>query len=177
MAKVDVKSAYRNIPIHPEDHWMTGMLWDGALYTYTCLPLAYGQCQRFSQQLLMQLSGYCENKSLNFVIYYLDNFLVIGAPSSPECTADLTTQLRVFDLLGLLVAVEKLEGPCPCLSFLGFELDLEAVVIHLPLPKLAMLQHLLKSWENQQLCTGKDLESWSESRLMPAKWCSPGRLS
>ena len=84
---------------------------------------------------------------------------------------------HVFDLLGLPVAVEKLEGPCPCLSFLGFELDLEAVVIHLPLPKLAMLQHLLKSWENQQLCTGKDLESWSESRLMPAKWCSPGRLS
>ena len=125
----------------------------------------------------MQLSGYCENKSLNFVIYYLDNFLVIGAPSSPECTADLTTQLRVFDLLGLLVAVEKLEGPCPCLSFLGFELDLEAVVIRLPLPKLAKLQHLLKSWEKQQLCTGKDLESWSESRLMPAKWCSPGRLS
>ena len=29
MVKVDVRSAYRNIPIHPEDRWMMGMLWDG----------------------------------------------------------------------------------------------------------------------------------------------------
>ena len=38
MAKVDVKSAYRNIPVHPEDRWMMGMMWEGALYIDTCLP-------------------------------------------------------------------------------------------------------------------------------------------
>lgn len=27
MAKVDVKSAYQNVPIHPEDRWLMGMLW------------------------------------------------------------------------------------------------------------------------------------------------------
>jgi len=26
MAKVDVKSAYRNIPVHPHDRWLMGML-------------------------------------------------------------------------------------------------------------------------------------------------------
>ena len=29
MAKVDVKSAYRNVPIHPDDRWLMGMLWEG----------------------------------------------------------------------------------------------------------------------------------------------------
>ena len=29
MAKVDVKSAYRNIPVHPDDRWMMGMMWEG----------------------------------------------------------------------------------------------------------------------------------------------------
>ena len=38
MAKVDVKSAYHNIPIHPEDWWMMGMMWEGALYVDRCLP-------------------------------------------------------------------------------------------------------------------------------------------
>ena len=38
MAKVDVKSAYRNIPVHSEDRWMMGMMWEGALYIDTCLP-------------------------------------------------------------------------------------------------------------------------------------------
>ena len=27
VAKIDVKSAYRNVPIHPEDRWLIGMLW------------------------------------------------------------------------------------------------------------------------------------------------------
>ena len=27
LAKVDVKSAYRHIPIHPDDRWLMGMLW------------------------------------------------------------------------------------------------------------------------------------------------------
>ena len=38
MAKVDVKSAYRNIPVHLEDRWMVGMMWEGGLYVDTCLP-------------------------------------------------------------------------------------------------------------------------------------------
>ena len=32
LAKVDIKSAYRHVPIHPDDRWLMGMLWDGALF-------------------------------------------------------------------------------------------------------------------------------------------------
>ena len=35
LAKVDVQSAYRNIPIHPEDRWLLGMVWEGGLYIDT----------------------------------------------------------------------------------------------------------------------------------------------
>ena len=38
MAKVDVKSAYRNVPIHPHDRWLMGTLWEGSLYIDTALP-------------------------------------------------------------------------------------------------------------------------------------------
>jgi type III secretion system FlhB-like substrate exporter len=38
MAKVDIKSAYRNIPVHPDDRWLMGMLWEGALFIDTALP-------------------------------------------------------------------------------------------------------------------------------------------
>ena len=31
MAKVDNKSAYRNVPVHPEDRWLMGMVWRDAL--------------------------------------------------------------------------------------------------------------------------------------------------
>ena len=79
-------------------------------------------------------------------MHYLDDFLVVGAPNSSEYVATLTTLLRVFDRLGLPVAVEKLEGPLSCLVFLGFQLDSEAMVICLPQLKLKELQFHIKSW-------------------------------
>ena len=38
LAKVDIRSAYRVVPIHPEDRWLLGMLWDGGLFLDLTLP-------------------------------------------------------------------------------------------------------------------------------------------
>ena len=38
IAKVDVKSAYRQVSIHPADRWLMGILWKGSLYVDTALP-------------------------------------------------------------------------------------------------------------------------------------------
>lgn len=38
LAKVDVKSAYQNVPIHLHNRWLMGMLWEGSLYIDTALP-------------------------------------------------------------------------------------------------------------------------------------------
>ena len=42
LAKVDIKSAFRNIPVHPKDRWMLGMRWEGGLFVDTVLP--FGLC-------------------------------------------------------------------------------------------------------------------------------------
>ena len=38
LAKVDIKSAYQIIPVHPEDRALLGMKWEGALYVDAALP-------------------------------------------------------------------------------------------------------------------------------------------
>ena len=38
LAKVDIKSAYRIIPIHPKDYHLLGMLWEGGLFIDLALP-------------------------------------------------------------------------------------------------------------------------------------------
>ena len=38
MAKFDLKSAYRNIPVHPDDSWLLGMVWEDKLFVDTALP-------------------------------------------------------------------------------------------------------------------------------------------
>jgi len=82
---------------------------------------------------------------------------------------------HMFNLLVLPVAVEKLEGPCPCLPFLGFELDSEAMVIRLPHSKLVELQHLIKSWESRRSCTRKDLKSLVGKLAHASQVVQPGR--
>ena len=41
LAKLDIRSAYRIVPVHPEDRWLLGMSWRGKVYINTVLP--FGQ--------------------------------------------------------------------------------------------------------------------------------------
>ena len=45
-------------------------------------------------------------EGVDFAIHYLDDYLVIGDTASLECAEALTTLLRVFDRLGLPVAMD-----------------------------------------------------------------------
>ncbi len=38
LAKIDIRSAYRIVSVHPDDRWLLGMSWEGALYVDTALP-------------------------------------------------------------------------------------------------------------------------------------------
>ena len=46
LAKVDIKSAYRIMPVHPEDRPLLGMQWKGELYVDTCLPFGLRSAPR-----------------------------------------------------------------------------------------------------------------------------------
>ena len=70
------------------------------------------------------------------MIHYLDDFLVTGAPGTSKCSIALGTMLDVFRRLGFPLAIEKLEGPTPCLEFLGFELDSQTMEVCLSMVKL-----------------------------------------
>ena len=58
------------------------------------------------------------------VLHYIDDFLLIGAPSSQECNKALSILLQLFRYLGLPVAQDKLAGPTTLLDFLGLEFDM-----------------------------------------------------
>ena len=38
LAKLDLKSAYRMVPVHPQDQWLLGMSWEDRILVDTCLP-------------------------------------------------------------------------------------------------------------------------------------------
>ena len=83
-------------------------------------------------------------------LHYLDDFLFIGAPETGECKQALERALTTCDTLGIPVAKHKVEGPSTCLSFLGIELDTQALQLRLPPEKLSRLQSLIKTWQGKK---------------------------
>jgi len=48
--------------------------------------------------------------------------------------------------LGVPATEEKMVGPITCLTFLGIEVDLEKLELHLPEEKLQRLKQMVKEW-------------------------------
>ena len=49
LSKVDVKSAYRMVPVHPDDRWLLGMVWGDQLFVDTVLPFGLRSAPKISQ--------------------------------------------------------------------------------------------------------------------------------
>ncbi|CAH3176987.1 unnamed protein product, partial [Porites lobata] len=49
LAKTDIKSAFRIIPIHPSDFPLLGMKWDNQFFFDVCLPMGLAMSHRFKQ--------------------------------------------------------------------------------------------------------------------------------
>ena len=80
LAKVDIRSAYRTVPVHPDDWQLMGMLWEQALFVDTALP-------RSAPKIFTAIADAAEwitkQVGVESIIHYLDDFLVIGAPDFP----------------------------------------------------------------------------------------------
>ena len=106
MGKVDVKTAYRNIPIHPDDWWLLGIRWEGGLFVDTTLPFGLRLAPKIFTAVADAVEWILKAEGVDFVIHCLDDFFVVGAPNSDECEANLLKVLEVFARLGLPVAVQ-----------------------------------------------------------------------
>ncbi len=113
LEKVDVKSAYRNVPVRPDDRWLMGMLWDGALFIDATLPFGLWSAPKIFTAIADAVEWIAREQGVRFAIHYLDDFLVLGPPESQECAKALSTLLEVFHRLGLPVATNKLARAPP----------------------------------------------------------------
>jgi len=119
----------------------------------TALPFGLRSAPKIFTAIADAVEWIARQKGVQFIIHYLDDFLVIGAPASLECAQALAILKSLFELLGLPVALAKLVGPVPCLDFLRLKLDSEPMEIHLPQPKLAELREPIQSWLGRKSCT------------------------
>lgn len=158
LAKIDVESAYRLIPVHPEDRLLLGMSWKGALYADASLPFGLRSAPKIFNAVADALQWIFGQES-TLSIHYLDDYLLFGSPESLECQLALDRTLITCHRLGVPIATHKTEGPSSQITFLGIELDTQAGILRLPHLKLVRLQREIKGWTSRKACSKRELLS------------------
>ena len=146
LAKVDIKNAFRLIPVHPGDRHLLAMQWHNQVYVDGCLPFGLRSAPKLFNLMADLLSWIATQEGIHCILHYLDDFLIIAPPHSPLCQQGLDKFTQLCDMLGIPLASEKVEGPTSCLSFLGITLDTNRMEIRLPQDKLARIQEMLGRW-------------------------------
>ena len=82
LAKFDIASAYRIVPVHPVDHQLLGMVWRDKLYVDGALPFGLRSAPKLFTALADGLLWIMGRHGVAESLHYLDDFLVLGAGGS-----------------------------------------------------------------------------------------------
>ena len=83
LAKMDIKQAYRNIPVAPEDRHLLGIQWNDTVYIDQVLPFGLRFAPLIFSAIADALLWIMQQKGVSRAIHYIDDFLIIG-PQTPQ---------------------------------------------------------------------------------------------
>ena len=159
MAKVDVKAAYRTIAVRPADWPLLGIYWQGRYYFHRTLPFGLrSSChlwERYAtatEWIITNVFGVAD------ILHYVDDFF-LAAATKVACLHSLAQTKRAFDELGVPDAPDKTEGPTTRLTFLGVQIDSEAMTVSLNRSRLEAIRLLLREWVGRDACSLRQLQS------------------
>ena len=175
LAKIDVQSAFRLLPVHPADRHLLGMQWKGNVYIDGCLPFGLRSAPKLFNWAAEFLEWILLQQGVSPLLHYLDDFLTIAPPMSDTCRQNLATIKHTCQILGVPLAWEKVEGPSTTLSFLGVLLDTAKMEARLPEEKLQRLQSTIDEWMVKKKATKREILSLVGQLQHAAKVVRAGR--
>jgi hypothetical protein len=117
LAKLDLKEAYRAVPVHPSDQRLLAVSWQGTPYLDRALPFGLRSAPKLFSALTDAMMWMLYERGIETALHYLDDFLILGPAGSPLCGQALQTTLTLCDELGFPVAPEKLKVLQPLSPF------------------------------------------------------------
>ena len=85
LAKIDIKAAYRLVPVLPTDRRWLGVIWEDHIYVDGMLPFGLRSAPKLFNAVADALEWCIAQEGVQHVFHYLDHFVVLGPPRSPAC--------------------------------------------------------------------------------------------
>ena len=159
MAKIDIKQAYRNVPVHPDDRHLLAMQWRNEILVDKVLPFGLRSAPLIFSAVADALQWIIQRRRAQPLFHYLDDYITVGPPNSELCQINLDTIKSVCAHTGVPLEDGKCEGPTTCIIFLGMELNSVAKTIRLPDDKLEKLKCLLDDFGGRKAARKRELLS------------------
>ena len=136
LAKIDMKDAYRTVPIHPADWKYLGMKIEDKYFLDRVLPMGLSSScaiyQRISDCLAWKFSGLTGCHIVN----YLDDFLIVS-DSLEVGESAVSRVVEWCEAIGFPISTEKTVLPAKSLVFLGIGINVEGRFLYIPENKRA----------------------------------------
>ena len=175
LSKLDVKSAFRQIPVREEDQPLLGIKWQGQFYYEKVLPFGLRSSPAIFDAVSSGIEWIMQYQfSIHQLLHYLDDFLCVSS-GAVVANQQLSILLRAFVYLGVPLAPARVEGPLSCLTFLGITLDCIRLEARLALDKLVDIRSLLTDTVTRRRISQRNLESLLGKLSFAARVIVPGQ--
>ena len=176
LCKTDIEAAFRIIPIHPSDHELLGYKWQSQYYYDCCLPFGCRSSPAIFEYFSSAMEWVTKTRlDIENIIHILDDFLILGPPSSYRCHRDLSLFLTFCHRVGIPIKTEKTVSPTTCITFMGLVLDSSRMEARLPQDKLDKARDLLKIYSNKRNIKLRKLQSLVSYLSFCCSVVPPGR--
>ena len=158
LSKIDLKDAFRLIPINPSDWNLLGIHWRNKFYIDTCLPFGLRSAPYLFNRLSRAIHWILTNNyGVHHLVHYLDEFLTAGPTDSAVCVQNLNAMLSVCEQINAPVKSSKIEGPSTSITFLGIHLNIVTMEANITAERKESLLQELHHLYSQHKCTKRQL--------------------
>ena len=177
LCKLDIKHAYRLLPVRPDQWHHLCYYWQGNYYVDLVLPFG----MRSSGAIFNEFASLVRwiiihHYNIHNIVNYSDDFFAVLAKQLHLAKSQLQTIIGAFHDLEIPLATDKIEGPSTILIYLGIIINSLKMTIEVPDEKLIDANTLLRKWKKRRTCTKRQLKSLIGKLGHICKVVRPGRM-
>lgn len=161
MSVIDIKSAYRSVPINPDHSIYQGLRWrlDGEEKFFIDRRLCFGlKCGPFYFNLLSEfVYNECSSRYDIQMVNYLDDFICVSR-SYDECIHAQFSVIQFLRFIGMQISWSKVTPPSQVTIYLGITIDSLKMELRLPENKVGKMKKLVADFKSKSSATKHQLE-------------------
>ena len=151
MAKVELKSAYRQVPLSQRSQSVAGLCWrfEGDNHdTYlvdTRLPFGASLSVGIFHRVTQSVCRILRRMGIEAIICFIDDFF-ISANNIADARRAMQLLIHTLVSLGFAISWDKCVSPTTRLTFLGVTIDTAAGTLSIPMDKLTEVKTAVSEW-------------------------------